>query len=244
MKLTTNEKADLTRLKKTVSENERQFVLAGNALSEIQDRKLYREESLTFESFCLKNWGWKRAHANRMIEAARVVELSPMGDKIANERQARELAKVPPEKHREVLEKAKETGAVTAKSIAKAAAVPKPDIQMDKLGFPVPPKATPFWNRREEIQALLTKVSNIKSALKHALDTKDLMFVEVNFSSLLAFLDNVYGGIKRAMPYTVCPRCQGKLVEKCIVCGGRGVISELLYERVDEETKKLRGKGK
>lgn len=241
MKLTTTEKSDLLKLKKVVSENERGFVLAGNALAEIQERKLYHEESLTFEMFCLKNWNWKKAHVYRMIQAASVIKTSPVGDKIKTERQARELAKVPPAKHAEVMKAAASTGRVDSKTIKRAADdSKKEDIILDRLGIPVTKAAMPFWNRREEIQALLTKLTSVKGAVKHAQDNKDLLFIEVNFSSVLAYLDNVYGGIKRAMPYTVCPTCQGKLVDKCTLCGGRGVVSETLYQRVDENAKKLR----
>jgi len=241
MKLTTNEKSDLSKLKKVVTENEKAFVSAGNALAEIQERKLYREESLTFELFCLKNWNWKKTHVYRMIQAASVVKTSPIGGQIPNERIARVLAKVPPEQHKAVMKAAAAEGPATAKSVEKAA-TPKPDIILDRLGIPVPAKATPFWNRREEVQAILTKVSAIKASLKHAQDTKDLLFTEVNFSSVLAYLDNMFGGIKRAMPHTVCPTCNGKLVESCTLCAGRGVISEILYERVDEDVKKMRSK--
>ena len=242
-KLTIIEKSDLHRLKIIVSQNAKGFVAAGNALAEIQERKLYREESLTFEAFCFKQWGWKKSQVYRLIESAATVKTSPMGDKITSERQARALKNVPPEKHEAVLKAASASGPATAKKITAAAA--KPDIQMDRLGITIPPKAMPFWNRREEVQGLLSRVSAIKSAVKHAQDTKDLLFIEMEqsgYSSALAFLDNVYGGIKRAMPHTVCPKCQGKLVEKCPLCGGRGVISEVLYQRVDEETKRMRKK--
>jgi hypothetical protein len=44
------------------------------------------------------------------------------------------------------------------------------------------------------------------------------------------------------MPHVVCPTCQGRLVEKCALCGGRGVISEILYGRVDERTRAMNEK--
>jgi hypothetical protein len=67
--------------------------------------------------------------------------------------------------------------------------------------------------------------------------------VEVNFSTVLADLGNAYAGIKRAIPHTVCPSCQGKLVEKCRDCGGRGMVSKLYYDNyVLPKAKAMRNK--
>lgn len=70
------------------------FIEVGEALAAIRDKRLYREQYATFEDYCANRWGWKRAHAYRMIEAAEVVqELSPIGDTPlpTTESQAREL---------------------------------------------------------------------------------------------------------------------------------------------------------
>lgn len=247
-KLTTTDKSDLQKLKKVVNENERAFVAAGNALAEIQERKLYREESLTFEHFCLKNWNWKKSHVYRLIQGAATVKTSPAGGQIPNERVARELAKYPPEKHRNIIASVSESGKpLTAPAVAKAVreSAPKPVIILDETGYPVPEKALRYWERREEVQGLLTTVSRLRTLLKAAKDNKDLLFVEVTqhdstFQGVMASLDQCYASIKRAKPFCVCPTCQGRLVEKCAICGGRGIISEILYQRVPTEIKKLR----
>ncbi len=68
------------------------FVEVGQALMEIRDRRLYREQYETFEDYCRERWGWERAHAYRLIDSAQVAKLlSPIGDKPKNEAQAREL---------------------------------------------------------------------------------------------------------------------------------------------------------
>ncbi len=72
------------------------FIDVGQALAEIRDSRLYKGTHETFEAYLEGRWGMSRAHAYRMISAAEVV--SPMGDTEAlptNERQTRELAKVP-----------------------------------------------------------------------------------------------------------------------------------------------------
>ena len=56
----------------------------------------------TFEEYCQERWGWSRHRSNQLIEAAEVVtDLGNHGHQTtmpANERQARELARVPEEK--------------------------------------------------------------------------------------------------------------------------------------------------
>jgi len=74
------------------------------ALAEIKAEKLYTIEYHTFEAYCKERWGWQKAHAYRLIEAANVVKTSPVGDKITTERQAREVAKVEPAKRAQVIE--------------------------------------------------------------------------------------------------------------------------------------------
>lgn len=80
------------------------FVEVGNALLEIRDNPLYREQGYSsFEAYCRARWHWSKTHANRQIDAARVVQnLTPIGVKPQNEAQARELAPLPPGQQREV----------------------------------------------------------------------------------------------------------------------------------------------
>lgn len=240
-KITLNEAGRLLVLERIVTEHKGGFIKAGLALEEIRDKKLYRAKYGTFEDYCTKKWGFGRSYGYRLIEDAKVAaEMSTVSGQIPTAHAAHALSKVPAGQRAAVVHSAKASGAVTSGTIAKAA---KPDIELDctEAHYPVPKGiATTLWNRRDEIQTLLTKVSQVKSALTHAQENKDLLFSEVNFSGAIAYLDNARGNIKRAMPYAVCPTCQGKLVEKCALCSGRGVISEILYSRVDEETKKLR----
>lgn len=109
----------LIALEQTIETGRKTFVEVGLALSEIRDARLYRSDFDTFEAYCKSKWNWERAHAYRLIDAAGVVKqiaMSPIGDKIKTESQARELAKVEPAKRVEVLEKAAESGPVTAKT--------------------------------------------------------------------------------------------------------------------------------
>jgi hypothetical protein len=224
----------------------------GAALREINERKLYLEEHKTFDDFCLAEFGFKRAQAYRLIEAAGVkesVQLSPIGDKLINEGQARALALVPEEKRAEVLEKAAEDGVVTAKSIAAVAEssrrVPeKPEERLDKLGQLIPDSIVEDWDRAHETaKAMLSKISDLRSELKHALEEKDLIFAEVSNTTIADFT-NAYTAIKSVTPYAVCPTCQGHHRKNCNQCLSKGFLSSYRFEQVVaiEIKKMLRGK--
>lgn len=103
-----------------------------NALKEIRDEALYKKEYPTFEDFCHAEYGISRAYAYRLIESGDVkasVAMSPIGDKLVKESQARALAMVPQEKRVEVLTRAARSGPITAKRITAAATVI--DVQLE-----------------------------------------------------------------------------------------------------------------
>jgi phage N-6-adenine-methyltransferase len=87
----------LDLLERVIEQGLARFLEVGQALTEIREQRLYRESHPSFEHYCLERWGFRRAHAHRLIQSARVLEaLSPMGDTPTNdhpasERQAREL---------------------------------------------------------------------------------------------------------------------------------------------------------
>ena len=99
------------------------FIETGEALKEVRDSQLYRCGYKTFQEYCREKWGWKRDYCDKLIQGAAVVKQLPgkLHTIVGSEGQARELAKVEPEKRAEILEKASQAGPVTAKSIRQAA---------------------------------------------------------------------------------------------------------------------------
>jgi len=97
--LTVTESTQLAELEAVVQRGLATFVDVGNALAGIRDARLYRASHGTFEEYLLSRWGMARRTAYRMIEAAQVVGNVSHGTQIppANERQARELARLDPE---------------------------------------------------------------------------------------------------------------------------------------------------
>ena len=118
--LTPIESARLAELEPIIERGMASFVEVGNALLEISGRRLYRETASTFEQYCRDKWHMTARRAYQLCEAAEVVKALPEnvnhGSQI-NERQARELAKIEPEKRTKALEVASSKGKLTAKSI-------------------------------------------------------------------------------------------------------------------------------
>ncbi len=102
--LTDGELQKLDELEATIERGLTTFVDVGNALLLIRDGRLYRAEHGTFEDYCRERWNLSRPRAYELINAAGVV--SAMADTglpaPSNERQARELAKVPEPQRAEV----------------------------------------------------------------------------------------------------------------------------------------------
>lgn len=119
----------------------------------------------------------------------------------------------------------------------------KPVVYRDQTGHPIPASIVPLWKQAEEWQGVLSGVSTIRGILRKAQEDKDPTAAEINFSSVLAHLDQAYTDIKTAKPFAVCPTCAGKVPEKCTLCLGRGFLSEHRWNTcVSREVKEVRAK--
>jgi len=88
---------------------------------------------------------------------------------------------------------------------------------------------------------VLSAISTVRGTIRQAQDEKRPEWAEINFSSVLAQLDQAYAEIKTVKPHAVCPTCQGQNPTNCRLCRGRGFISEFLWDNaVPRETKELR----
>lgn len=118
--LTTLESNRLTELERVIDAGLKTSWEVINALAEINRDRLYRAQYPNFEAYCDEEWGFSRQHAYRLIEAAGVVACLPSGDRMPNERQARELAPLPPEDRAAVWATANAEGNPTAERVARA----------------------------------------------------------------------------------------------------------------------------
>lgn len=124
----------LEQLEGVVRRGAQTFVEVGNALVEIKERKLYRnEERRTFEQYCKEVFDFSKSYASRQIKAAAVFEnvanWQPFEGEVidlkpANESQVRPLYDLPAEQQRIVWKMATETapdGKITASHVNKTA---------------------------------------------------------------------------------------------------------------------------
>jgi hypothetical protein len=100
---------------------------------------------------------------------------------------------------------------------------------VDSLGRHVPEDLAPLWHRRQEVQDVLTQLSRMRTMLRHAQESQDPLWVEANFSSVLAHLDQAYSAVDATKPYVVCPMCQGI---GCRACKERGLLGKFRYDTV------------
>ncbi len=200
-KLTRAETADLTNHERTIKSTQDAFVACGRALEAIRDGKLYRAEYPTFEKYCEGKWGWKKSHAYRLIEAAQTVEMSPIGDKIETESQARALTGIAAEQHEEVFERASRNGRPTARRITEEAEKEGPVIDLDETGYPVPERAMAYWKRQKDMQNLLDLISAARSAIRKE-NQADRIFVELRLQEVVAILNDAYRQCNRPHPHS------------------------------------------
>jgi hypothetical protein len=93
--LTANERDDLAVCEAAIDGLRVAFWAAGKALQVIRDGRLYRNTHSTFEEYVNDRWEMTRTQADRLIRAWPLAEsLTPIGAKIINEAQIRELLPV------------------------------------------------------------------------------------------------------------------------------------------------------
>jgi hypothetical protein len=78
----------LTELENEIREGLATYQQVGEALDEIHAGKFYRPKYKNFKTYLLERWGISKAHAYRLIAAAKVAKMSPKGDVPKTEREA------------------------------------------------------------------------------------------------------------------------------------------------------------
>jgi hypothetical protein len=115
---------------------------------------------------------------------------------------------------------------------------------VDCNGIEIPKAVLMYWERTPEVKAIIAEVSDIMDKLKLKADSGDPMFQSINIPAAIGDLDNVRRQVALAIPYCVCPQCQGhpeiQPKEECRLCGTKGLISKFIWDRaIPEETKKM-----
>jgi len=124
--ITLDERSRLYQCEEIIERGLNTFVDVGNALLDIRDNRLYRQEYHTFEDYCKERWGMERRQAYRLIDASTVVNNVSNWTQItpSNESQARPLTSLEPKEQVEAWKRVIETtpeGKITAAVVLKAA---------------------------------------------------------------------------------------------------------------------------
>lgn len=114
-----------------------------------------------------------------------------------------------------------------------------PTDEYDKTGYIIPEDIKPLWERSDEIEEIMSRLSEIKCVVDKAIKASDPLYAEVS-NSIIADLKMVREAVSYALPYSVCPTCNGKNSAKCGFCRGRGLVSEIRYGTVSESLRKIR----
>lgn len=119
--LTPKQQNELKTYETAIQAGIRGFYQAGYALASIRQLRLYRENHASFEEYCQNRWNMGRRYANSLISGFRAVKsLGNHGSHQWNERQARELARIPRKKRKLVVNRILKTHArITAQAIRK-----------------------------------------------------------------------------------------------------------------------------
>lgn len=113
-----------------------------------------------------------------------------------------------------------------------------------KTGAVLTTLALKFWERTDEVKEVIGQVVQLERILKKIQSVEDLMFCEVNISAALADLDKIMTNLETAIPYALCPQCQGQPKSQpngeCRMCKGRAVVSQFRWRTVPAELRRLR----
>jgi hypothetical protein len=220
-------------------------------ITKIRDEGLWVDTHKSFKSYLRDRWGkspqWARnlqnAHVVRkqLTEQCHSTTATVVG--VLPEGAMREIAKLPEGKRVEVLESAAKNGKPTAAAIKEAAKIVKPEPLYDEEGCELTQECMAAWNRRAEVQEILTQLSRMKSILQKSKESEDMLYLsEINWDHAWEDVQQLYHQFKKCKPYAVCLFCSGHpKVTKCTECGGRGVISEKFYfDDKNDEVKQAR----
>jgi hypothetical protein len=71
--LSASEQRLLEKAEGTIAKDLKAFVAVGMALTEIRDRRLYRQQYGTFEEYCARRWDFSRRRAYELCAASEVM---------------------------------------------------------------------------------------------------------------------------------------------------------------------------
>lgn len=216
--LTASEQDRLEHCVAIVRAGQQTFLEVASALAEIREGKLYRATHASFGEFARETFGFERAHANRLAAAGEIAAAHPG---IQNERQAREVARVPVERRAEVVERSTgEDGTVDSARLrenVRAVAEVSPVGDTHEAPEPAGPDTGEFDRLLGALRSAIRDVKALGSTSAGA-------FLPVQ--RVVSALQNAGTALKHSIPTCPCYACRDGV--GCKVCRGTGWITEEL----------------
>lgn len=214
-------------------------------LTEVRDGKLYVQGGYkTFSKFVDSEWGKTRNWAYNLIKSHAVVKRLTSKDAHncvhpkVTEGTARALSTVPEELRVEVVEHINSARKpINSTTVNQAARVIKKTPPVDNDGHEIPKHAESYWNRRQEVQDVLTTLSRLRTDLEERMKAGDKMWLMDSVSQRMqSELKALYTTVKNFMPYAVCLKCQGHVASgSCDSCHDTGLISEAYFNNTADK---------
>jgi hypothetical protein len=251
-------------LKNVVRRNSAAAWAWAEALREIQENKLFKDEYESFQDFLFAETGYSKARAYQLIRAIKYREqqksLSGNGEAATvpeTVSQATEMQSQAAQKQADPPSSDPQNNGKTESSILDANNVacqcPKPDedtkvvdvevvekSDTDRMGYPLPKEVADSFRQWHITQRLAKKLSEVKMYVAHAKESGDPLFAALS-NAWIVGIEKVIFELKATMPYAVCPFCQGMNPQQCTNCNHTGWVGSFFYERaVPEELRTMR----
>lgn len=244
--LTAPETARKKQLETVIKNGVEGFVAVGNALSEINENRLYRNEYPTFEEYVEKKWELGKSQAYRLMTSASIaVSLSEKSDVSPPKREAHvaPLSKLAPEERPAAWKEAKDTapeGKVTAKVVEAVVAIRQGSKEAPPPRSGPPPAVV---KPKDKTGKAITDAAVVKAFADDTLNEigrridairRDIEAIEGNphlrAQQIAQDLQNAKNAVRFAAPYAVCRKHDGK---KCKPCAGCGWLPKDVHDRLE-----------
>lgn len=236
------DRLDYSRLKKIATGNLDAVMEWSHAVREIKERHLWKQEFDTWTEFCRVALKRSDGYVRLLLQGEELARsdrlLVEMGEKKEEDSAILQAKTVTDIKKavKETVSERNENKADTNKDKQDSS----PLEPRDNLGVVIPERCRPLWERNDEVIGLIHQLQSVKRVLdKVQADGKDPLWSEVKTQDAILEIRNAIRQLKNAVPYAVCPYCQGELTKTCSFCYHRGLVSQWRLDTADQDLVKM-----
>lgn len=120
---------------------------------------------------------------------------------------------------------------------------PQATRMMDGTGIEVPVELAGIWSESHKLKDLIRLADSIWFTVKYENAREDKLFAPVDIKAVSSLINQLKAELQLAVPYAVCPECNGIASADSCFCKGRGYLSKFHWDTcVTPETKKITGR--